>query len=147
MKPEIILQAVGLVVGAIFSLLQVRNAVHGSRSTLKTDLEILKLLDPADPNHALVRAHVTESMHKIYPNQAAGATAGGFKVYNWQRFIIGITFSLIFSIITLYLLREGFSWWALITGFFAVGGFGNLFMAFDPNVRQKRGTASPPDAS
>jgi hypothetical protein len=147
MKPEIILQAVGLVVGAIFSLLQVRNAVHGSRSTLKTDLEILKLLDPTDPNHALVRAHVTESMRKIYPNQVAGATASGFKIYNWPQFFIGITFSLVFSAITLYLLRDGFSWWALMTGFFAVGGFGNLFMAFDPNLRQKKGADVPPPAA
>lgn len=45
MNWEIILQALGIVVGAVLGATQVLERLPKSRATLKHDLEVLKLLD------------------------------------------------------------------------------------------------------
>jgi hypothetical protein len=41
----------------------------------------------------------------------------------------------VFSIWTVYLSREGFNWWSLLTIFFAIGGLGNSMNGLQPSRR------------
>jgi hypothetical protein len=54
---DIVLKGLGVMVGALASLFQIRSLVPPSRTRLKADLEILTLLDPSDEAAPLLRAH------------------------------------------------------------------------------------------
>jgi hypothetical protein len=126
---DVILKAATILVGALFSALQLRKLIPRSRTQLKADLEILKLLDPADPNFPLLKSHIDAQIKATY--SAGTGRHSQFKVQDTGHLVIGIIMCLVFIPWTLYLVRDGFTWWALGTGFFAFAGFGNLMMAFE----------------
>jgi len=125
-----VLQAIGLLTGVILSSLQLRNLVSKSRSTLKTDVEIFKMLKPEDPGYEHLKKHVTKSMENIY-SLAEQRNFIGIKVYSWDDFILGVVFLLIFPIATFYLYRYGYNVWALVTGFLALTGIGGIMNGLD----------------
>lgn len=126
---DFVLKALGLIAAIIVSLYQWRNVnvIPKRRSTLKTDLEILKMLKPEyhseDPSYQTIKNNVDDAIVKIYSKR------------NWAKlkevpgqpdFIISITILLVFSIWTVYLLKDGFTPWALVFGFFALAGLGGI---------------------
>jgi hypothetical protein len=130
MKWELILQAVGLTVGAVLSIIQLRNLTPGSRSTLKTDLEILRLLEPSDANYPIVKAVVDRSVTRIYP-ALSQATKGTLKVTSWRNLYYGVFCVLVYVSWTLQNFSHGFSWWGVVTSFFVLVGFNMVINAFN----------------
>lgn len=129
MNWELLLKTLGIIVGVVASLYKLRRIAPKSRSVLRTDLEILKLLEPSDPNYPILKSHIDVKISNIY-HHIPLEVSKRFKVYNWYTFIFGIIMFLGFSIWTVYLVKDGFSWWALLTGSFAFAGVGNILGAF-----------------
>lgn len=134
---DVALKAVGLVVTAVFSLYQARNILPGARSRLKADLEILRLLDQRHPQYSAIKFSIDEALQRTY-----GATAAGrrpqVRVYDWAMLVVGVLLSVGFSAWTVYLVRDGFSWWSLLTAFLSLGGVGYILGALDPESQMRR---------
>jgi len=129
---DLTLRAVGVLVGAVATIYQLTKLKPRLRTTLKTDLEILKLLDPKDPNYGVVQAHVDRSIQQIYAREAPESAGRGLQVYNWGTLVFGLLLAGGFIFWTVYLVKDGFTPWALLTGFFALGGIGNIMNSLDP---------------
>ena len=115
MNWDVLFKAVSILV-AVYQLIK-----PGARATLKTDLEILNVLKASSPDRPLegydaVRAHVERSIRKIYHTETRQ------KFYRDPEVIKGGLIILIFSSITLYMLKDGFTYWALVPGFVALTG-------------------------
>jgi hypothetical protein len=122
---DMLLKAAGIIIGVVVSFYQLRNIMPRSRSTLKIDLEILKLLEPSDPNYSILKAHIDKSIQQTYRLEQQQRFTN-FHVYSWGDFIFGVIFAFVFSIGTLYLLKDGFTWWVVLTIFLALGGIGGI---------------------
>lgn len=120
MDYTIVLQGLGIVLTAIFAIWQLRNLIPKTKSALKIDLDIFHLIEEADPNHAVIKKHIDKRIVAIYVLERTG------KIHSWGDFIIGLTIAGVFSILTVYLVRNGFSWWSLLTGPFALVGIGGI---------------------
>lgn len=131
---EIIIKALGVVIGAAGTFYQVRNILPKSRSTLKSDLEILKLLEPGDPLHETVRRHVSRQVAYLYPPRRKKPKRG--IIYSSTDFWTGVLMAVMFTTWTIYLTRDGFTWWAVLTGFVALGGLGGILTGLE-NPREK----------
>src|SRR6266496_1049466 len=128
-----------------------------SRLALKRDIEVLKMLPPTDPGHALVKAHVDRLIQRLYkppspplqirlaflkPKKWKDLASGGLvflKPKKWEDLASGGLVFLGFSVWTAYLDRHGFSWWSLLTGIFALSGLSVVFEAYglSPDSREK----------
>jgi len=122
---ELVFKAVGALVGAIVSLYQLRNVNPRLRSTLKSDIEILNLLKPDEPGYRAVKEHVDSKIRRLYKPERK-KKEGRPKIYSWPDFLLGIVFLPGFLIWTIYLFRNGFNGWGLVTAFFAFAGFGGI---------------------
>ncbi|MBI1806505.1 MAG: hypothetical protein HYR76_05580 [Ignavibacteria bacterium] len=131
---ELVLKVLVGVAGIIVSLFQLRNLKPISRSAIKTDLEMLKMLDESDPNHAMIKARFDETIRRVYSMDHSTGT----KVHSWRDFIFGVTFLSVFSVWTILLLKNGFTPWSLLTGFFAVAGLGGIMNGFDPKRAKQK---------
>ena len=128
---KVILSALGIVLGATFSAFQLRNSTSKQRSTLKTDLEILKLLDSGNEYYQQIQSQINEQIRRTYIEQNG---FGKFKIYNWYDFVFGVVTMLIFSTWTLFLLKDGSYWWAILTGIIAVIGLFGIMNGFDQKL-------------
>ena len=128
MNWQIILQALGIVVGAVLGTSQVLGRLPKSRTTLKHDLEVLKLLDSSHPQRDVIEQHVQESINRIYkPRRDRRAQiVGNFAIHQPDNFIFGVVALFGGVLWTLYLVRGGFSWWSLLSGLLAFSGFGGI---------------------
>ena len=131
---ELLLKIAAIVVGLIGTLYQFRNWRLTSRSSIKTDLEILEKLDPLHPQREMIQQSIDEAIVTVYgePNKKK------FKIYSPVDFYLGLLFLIGFSYWTYILSREGFSFWSILTGFVAFGGLGGMLNGVDPN--RKRAT-------
>lgn len=127
------------VVGALGAIYQFSQLRASTRSSIKTDLDILALLDKEGTSYRLVKASVDASISQVYA--ARGKSA--FTVYSKGDLVFGTIFLVGFSAWTAYLVHNGSTWWAIITAFFAFAGFGGILNAFDPK-RQKTKAATEP---
>ncbi|HEO64361.1 MAG TPA: hypothetical protein ENI73_00675 [Spirochaetes bacterium] len=110
-----------LSVGLIGALYQLFKLFPESRSTLKNDLEILGMLESSDPNYLIVKKRIDVKIRRIYQK----------KVHDTFDLVLGIIFFIAFLIWTIYLVKDSFSWWSIVTGFFALVGIGMISNAFD----------------
>jgi len=122
---DLLLKALGLLVTIGATLIQVRNFRSSSRSSLKTDLEILKLIDPGHPHRASVERHTDQLIGKFYPDSPVSPPI------TFERIGIGVfgfVWALGFAYWTFVLSTPTFSWWSLATGYVAVMGLAWLGM-------------------
>jgi hypothetical protein len=128
MNWEIVLQALGVVVAAILGTSQVLARLPKSRTTLKHDLEVLKLLDRSHPQRGLIDMHVRKSIERIYQAERShqGAVRRSFIVHQWGDFLGGTVVLFGGALWLLYVVRDGFSWWALLPAFLVLGGLGGI---------------------
>lgn len=130
---DLLLKAVGLIAASAFSLYQARNLLPGARSRLKTDLEILKLIDASHPLYAAVQDQADAGLRQVYA--AAGESAWGRRVYSSRDFIAGLIIAVGSGVWTAYLVTDGFNGWAVVTGFFMIAGVGGVLTGLDPGER------------
>jgi hypothetical protein len=125
---ELIIKAVGAVVAAVAVMFQIANRSSKSRTRLKTDLEILQLLKPDDQTYGHVKASIDRSIDQLFREDKKGNKffKTPFIVYSWSDFIWGIISVFVGILWTLFLIRDGFSWWTLLSGFLAFGGLGGI---------------------
>ncbi|MEJ2612570.1 MAG: hypothetical protein P8179_21550 [Candidatus Thiodiazotropha sp.] len=131
---ETIAKGIVVIGGMLVSIYQIYTRLPKSRASLTRDLEILKILDKDDPAYSIIRAHVDRQVTKIY--QPSLLPIKTFKIHNWPNLFIGLIFLFVFAPWTYSLYNEG-SWWGVLTGFLAVGGLGNIGMAFDKNIANR----------
>jgi len=130
---EILLKFIAGAVGLYTSANQLLNLKPTFRSSIKADLEMLKMLEPSDPSYALIKQHIDTSIKQVY----LVAQKPERKIYDIRGLIIGILLSAGFSYWTYDLAtRANFSWWSLLTGFFALGGLGVTLGALEPKSKQ-----------
>ena len=124
----------------IVAFYQLGSIIPGSHATLKLDLEILRLLRAltpeyeSDPNYLAVKSYVDETLRKTYPGR------GRRRLYRDPDFLKGIFIFLTFFGITLYILKDGFTFWSLVSGFVALTGLGGVSVALTRRGRDKRGS-------
>ncbi len=129
---EILVKLAVILFGILGAIYQVRNFSITLRSSIKTDLEILRMLDPNDPNHILVQNKINESIKKVYRlNQKQ------LKIYKPADLLFGLLFFFGFGIWTIYLSWENFSVWSLLTINFVITGIGGILSAFQPKKEKK----------
>jgi len=113
---ETVIKGIGALIGVIVTYIQVRAALPTSRGALKVDLEILKLLDKSDPNYNMIKNSLDSRIQRCYAETS--------KVIVWPTVILGIVWALGFAYWTFYIVRDGFSWWSLLTGYLSLAGLG-----------------------
>ncbi len=126
---ESILKGLGVAGGAVASAFQARNLIPPTRARLKADLEILKMLDPADEGAPLVREHTTRTIRRLYGHDERSSH---LTIYSWGDLILGLILLPVFSVWTVYLVKAGQYWWTPVTGFAAFAGIGAVLNALDP---------------
>ncbi len=136
---KVVLQAVAIVVGAVFSIFQVLSLTSKPRSTLKVDLEILKLLDVSNPHYQYLQNHINEEIRRTYVDRKKHRT---FRVHSWEDFIFGVVLLFAFSVWTLYLLRDGFDGWEIATGLGAFVSLGGIVNGLDSKHSRKSNPSS-----
>ena len=131
---EDIAKAIVVLGGAAVSLFQLYARLPKSRGSLARDIEILNMLDKDDPAYKTIRAHVDSRVEEIYgPSETSSRK---IRIYSWFHLVLGLVFLSVFAPWAYSLYQQG-SLWAILTGFLAVGGLGNLFMAFDEKAGQR----------
>jgi hypothetical protein len=135
---ELLLTVIGLIAVAIVAIANFRkiNIIPRPRATLRADLEILKLLEPNDENYQIVKATVDSSIRLIYQTLDRRTFRERFRVYDWFNLIFGIAVLGGLGWWTVNLINGG-SWWAILTGFFALIGLFNMVNAFTEPRRGK----------
>lgn len=144
--PDLIKTALPIVGGIGTSVLStiitamVKNLISDPRSNLKTDLEILKLLTSTDPVYETLKGQIVASIESIYleSGKSAELKLGNMKIYGLKDFLLGFVLLLLFSIWTIFLSINGFSWWSLLTGFFALGGIGGISNSLDKEYQERK---------
>lgn len=119
---DILIKALGALVGAVVAYTQVKSTQPISRAAMKADLEILNLLDKSDPNYNLIKSNIDPRIQKLY-----GAEA---KYTDWITVGFGAIWAGGFAYWTFYLVKDNFTWWSLLTGYFALAGMGWVMMGF-----------------
>jgi hypothetical protein len=121
----VVVTAVVTAIAAIFKLRDVFGRAW-KRSGLKADLEIYRLLEPSDPNLEVVKTSIDASIQRLY------GPGTNRKVSDWTSLVVGCVFTVAFAAWTAYLLRDGFTWWAIPTVFFVIVGLTSFAQAFQP---------------
>ena len=124
---DLILKALGFLVAATAAYFQVRNLNFAMRVSLKTDLEILNLLNASDPNYTALKRAVDMRVKSLYPEEETDTSAQ--RVLRIMAGFIGVFWTLGFAYWTFSLSLPDFSWWSLLTGYLAFVGVGILVMA------------------
>jgi len=137
------LKALGFVVTAFVAYNQIKNLQSGSRAALKTDLDILNLIKPQDPNYATVKQRIGERIQILYAPRPSR---------NLPVAIFSGIWAFGFAYWTFRLVQPGFTWWSLLTGYLAMAGIGSWLMALRGRSyfgRIPRGESlnKPPDTS
>ena len=131
---------------------QIRGKLPESRSQLKLDLEILQLLpEKDDRSRKLLKDSIDRRISKIYSGAASrkateetdGQSLSWFQRIKWGTLIYGLSLLVVFGLWTFSLYNRG-SWWALLTGFVAFGGLGNVMLAFNRRHIPKSESAQEP---
>jgi hypothetical protein len=131
---DLVLKALGFIVSAILAYNQMRSYHFTSRTSLKTDLEILKLLDPGDANHELVKTSVSERIQSLYAQDK--------QEISWGVVIYGLLWTFGFVYWTVRLVEPEFSWWSLLTGYLAFAGMGMILAGWSGRSRHRKSTPS-----
>lgn len=124
---EPLVTAVGIAIGAVISIYQVRRAISPKRSSLHHDLETLKLAKelgiPAKAleDEIIQRLSKLESEYKPPKWRFTGEVIG--------QSVFGIILAIGLGYWTYYLSRDPFSWWSVLTGLFAFAGIMQPFVA------------------
>ena len=142
MNWDIVLQAVGIFIGAVVSLYQIQKLRPAPRSKLKSDLEILQLIDTSDENYAIIKAHVDNTVRQIYSDEAAKRS---LKI-DWGLVIFFSLLALGFIFWTLNLIQTEQQGWAILTGavvlvalFGLTGSFGSDEQSVETNDKSEAG--------
>ena len=102
------------------------------RPRLKEDLEILRLIDPSDPNYKIVKGHIDRAIAERYRRPASTSP------FNWQGLVVGPAGCVFMVLWTVKLRALGYRYWPWLTGLISL----IFFIQFALSLRDKaRGAA------
>lgn len=138
---EPLITAIGIVIGALISIYQVRRAISPKRSSLHHDLETLKLARELNIPAKVLEDEIIQRLAKLEPD---------YKPPRWRftgevigQSVFGIVLAIVLGYWTYYLSRDGFSWWSVLTGLFAFGGIMQPFAALsEQKIKDERAPSS-----
>ena len=134
MNWQVMIQVLVILVGGAISLYQILRLLPASRSKLKADLEILKLIDKNDPAFVRVKAHVDRAIVRTYPITAEAKETVHI---DWHFLVFFVVATIGLVSWTLYLLRDGFNPWSLLTGIFALVSVFGIVGVFIPDEKEQ----------
>lgn len=125
---DILIKSIGALVGAVVAYSQVKSTHPISRSALKADVEILKLLDTSDPSYQVIKKNVDLRIRRLYESK---------NIYtDWATVVFGVIWAAGFAYWTFYLVKDQFTWWSLLTGYFAFAGLAWIMLGFQGGFKQ-----------
>jgi hypothetical protein len=101
---------------------------------LKADLELLKAARAQKLSCDDFQAYIETELSHL--GQRTTQTS-------WPTVVFGSIFSLSFALWTAYLVKGGFSWWGLATGFFSFVGLGIVMTGLEDARRLEPDTSAP----
>ncbi len=120
---EIVLAAIGTIIAALIGFYQIKISLPKPRFRLKTDLEILKLMGDKHNQYNVVKEQVDDLISDIYTTPIKLSDAKEKQYYFFR--VIYVILGSCFLFWTYYILIDGWSWWAILTGYFSLGLLGN----------------------
>jgi hypothetical protein len=124
---DLALKSAGLLVTALMTIYQVRALFNNSRTRLKTDLEILSLMGKDHQLYGAVKTQVDRALVQLYFPSPFQTSRRRFMVALYRVLFALVGSALVFW--TVYLLRGGWNWWVLLTGYLGCGFIINSFFA------------------
>src|SRR5205814_792596 len=112
------------------ALYKLGQTLFSLRPHLKQDLEILKMLEPQDPNYKIVKAHIDRSIAEKYGKPSPLA------VFNWQGIFGGLAGCVFMILWTVKLRAMGYRYWPWLTGTISFV----FFSQFAASLREKATT-------
>ena len=103
------------------------QTLFSMRPHLKHDLEILQMLDPADPNYKLVKAYVDRAIVDKYGRPSPPW------IFSWQGVVVGLAGCVFMILWTVKLRSVGYRYWPWLTGVIA----SVFFSQFAASLREK----------
>ena len=104
---------------------QIKAAFPKPRARLKTDLEILNLIGESHEQYTIIKDQVDELITDTYSTRPLKLP----KVKQREVRLLQAVFAILGSgslLWTFYIVHDGWSWWGLLTGYFALGSFANV---------------------
>lgn len=108
---KFVLPTVTVIITLFLAIIKLKEYVNQRRTTLKTDLEILSLLDAEDSNRDFIKKKVDKSIMEIYASE---------KYFFWWQYILFITVLNVFSLWIFVQLEKGNWYYALPIAFFGL---------------------------
>jgi len=129
---ELIIYSLIGIGGFIPAIYYLRKIVAQSRYKLKTDLEILNMLDEEDPKYNVVRNRVEKNIDHIYK------TNSKFRIYSYRDLIGGSVLFVFSSIVLYYIILQDFILiyripLIIFFGILLLGGLGGILQGFKMN--------------
>jgi hypothetical protein len=114
---EIIVASLGTIIAAVIGFYQLKIALPKPRTRLKTDLEILQLIGDKHEKYTEIKEQVDDLITDIYttPIKLSQQTRIMLIAMRIGSAIIGCGL----AFWTYYLVRDGWTWWAPLTGFYS----------------------------
>tara|TARA_R110002072_G_scaffold268205_1_gene427226 strand:+ start:597 stop:998 length:402 start_codon:yes stop_codon:yes gene_type:complete len=130
MEPALIVQALGITIAAIIGIAQYssRAATKAMKEELKLDIEIREKFEPDCDEYKIINQRIDELFKLSYQNSGSR-----FQIHNWDDLLIGGSLIAISSYLTLWLIEQN-NYWAALSAFMVVVGFGMVPDAFKPEV-------------
>lgn len=145
---EILVTLVGIGVTTSLAVYQLRRTISIRRARLKHDLEMLELANKLNLPTGNLHERLAEELEIFVENETALQARSPLSDPQFIGMsIYGLVVLIGFSVWTLYLVRDGFTWWALLTGVFALGGLMQPVVAWEEVNRRKKQNGSPPNPS
>jgi uncharacterized membrane protein (DUF2068 family) len=125
---DVILKAIPVAFAAATAIYKFRDARPRRRATLKADLELLKAAREQNLECMQLETSVRAELARLYDRE---------KRAEWKTLAFGSVFALAFGVWTAYIVKDGFSWWALLTGFFTFIGISIALSGLEDSRRPK----------
>ena len=121
MNWDLFLKAASTVVAACVAAIQLRSVVVNSRASIKSDLEILKLLGESHPLYGSVRDRVHARIASYYGDSLGRPVA---PVHRAVLAAAGLVMAATFGYFSWLITREAWTWTVLATVYLSLGGLG-----------------------
>jgi len=110
---DTILRTIPVLLATAGAIYKFKDARPRRRTNLKADLELLKVAREQQIECDGFQASIEAELSRLYRSS---------EKREWSTIAFGAILALLFGIWTVYLVTDGFTWWAIGTGFFTFVG-------------------------
>ena len=128
---DLLLKALAILAGIVGAAYQIRQFATLSRSSIKIDLEILKMLDKSDESYEIVKNRVDLLIKRVYAKKKEG-----FIVYDSRRFAFGIISFLVSLPLSFRLNSNGLTMFGSAAILYMILSIGSVLQSLDPKAER-----------